>query len=311
MDLRDLAYFEKIVETGHLGRAAEHVGRTKPALTKCIRRLEDSVGSALFERKGRRLELTAVGRLLFERSRYMRVAMEELNAEIRDLVQGQIGHLRIGAGPTVGVEWLPDILLKLLGSHSGVTCEIAIGMGRDNRSMLVENRLDLIISAVSPEDYEAFQVFPIGRDDVVVVARQGHRLAGRTLRLQDFVGSRWILPDKSAGTRQWLEGAFGMRGLPRPDVQIVANSLHVVPKLVERSELLSFVARSNLKPGRVAQNLVEVRAQETTMPRLLGVLCRKSSNQPPVLKQLLRLLRETFADELPVSRSSGSQRSAP
>jgi DNA-binding transcriptional LysR family regulator len=43
VDIRDLLYFETIAEMGHLGRAAEQLGRTQPALTKCIRRLEDEM----------------------------------------------------------------------------------------------------------------------------------------------------------------------------------------------------------------------------------------------------------------------------
>jgi DNA-binding transcriptional LysR family regulator len=53
MDLRDLAYFEVIADLGHMGRAADKLGRTQPALTKCIQRLEELVGADLFERTGR------------------------------------------------------------------------------------------------------------------------------------------------------------------------------------------------------------------------------------------------------------------
>lgn len=53
MDLRDLAYFEVIADLGHMGRAADKLGRTQPALTKCIQRLEELVGADLFEWTGR------------------------------------------------------------------------------------------------------------------------------------------------------------------------------------------------------------------------------------------------------------------
>jgi DNA-binding transcriptional LysR family regulator len=45
VDIRDTVYFDMIAETGHLGRAAEQLGRTQPELTKCIRRLEDEIGA--------------------------------------------------------------------------------------------------------------------------------------------------------------------------------------------------------------------------------------------------------------------------
>jgi DNA-binding transcriptional LysR family regulator len=46
MEIRDLIYLEAIAEEGHFGRAADRLGRTKPALTKCIRRLEQEIGFA-------------------------------------------------------------------------------------------------------------------------------------------------------------------------------------------------------------------------------------------------------------------------
>lgn len=49
MDFRDLKYFEAIADEGHLGRAAERLYRTQPALTKCIDRLEDELGAKLIE----------------------------------------------------------------------------------------------------------------------------------------------------------------------------------------------------------------------------------------------------------------------
>jgi DNA-binding transcriptional LysR family regulator len=49
MDARDLRYFIAIAETGHVHRAAERVGRSQPALSKCIRRLETEIGARLFD----------------------------------------------------------------------------------------------------------------------------------------------------------------------------------------------------------------------------------------------------------------------
>src|SRR5688572_8464977 len=82
MDLRDLGYFQRVAELGHVGKAAEQLGRTQPALSKSIRRLEDAVGAQLFERVGRSLRLTAMGEALLIRahhlSRYVDMTLREL-----------------------------------------------------------------------------------------------------------------------------------------------------------------------------------------------------------------------------------------
>src|SRR5678815_1628178 len=77
LDLRDLRYFETIAELGHLGRAAERLSLTQPALTRCVRRLEESFGTELFERVGRGIRLTSAGDALLTRARRLHVAADE------------------------------------------------------------------------------------------------------------------------------------------------------------------------------------------------------------------------------------------
>ena len=118
MDLRDLAYFEVIADLGHMGRAAERLGRTQPALTKCIQRLEEAVGADLFERTGRGIALTRVGEVLLSRARRMRSAMEEALREVSDFAAGSAGHVRIGCGATMGEYLLPQVCRALIGRAS-------------------------------------------------------------------------------------------------------------------------------------------------------------------------------------------------
>ena len=64
MELRDIEYFEEIAEQRHLGRAAERLGLSQPALSKSLRRLEEAMQVKLFDRNSMGLELTAEGSLL-------------------------------------------------------------------------------------------------------------------------------------------------------------------------------------------------------------------------------------------------------
>src|SRR5690349_5614309 len=121
LDLRDLRYFEVIAETGHLGRAAKKLFRTQPALTGCVRRLEESLGTALFERVGRGIRLTAAGEALLFRARSLRVASEDAVREIGDLGRGLAGMIRVGAVPTVARFLLPPVTRELLKEAPGVT----------------------------------------------------------------------------------------------------------------------------------------------------------------------------------------------
>ncbi len=67
MELRDIEYFEEIAEQRHLGRAADRLGLSQPALSKSLRRLEEAMQVKLFNRNAKGLELTAEGSLLLSK----------------------------------------------------------------------------------------------------------------------------------------------------------------------------------------------------------------------------------------------------
>jgi len=71
MDFRDLKFFEVIAQEGNLERAANKLFRTQPALSKCIDRLEASMGAKLFEKDGRGMRFAVAGNVLLSRTRQM------------------------------------------------------------------------------------------------------------------------------------------------------------------------------------------------------------------------------------------------
>lgn len=85
VDLRDLKYFEVIAELEHIGRAAERLDKTQPALTNCVRRLEDECGAILLEKAGRGVRLTAAGHVLWKWAQRARVDAESACREIGNI----------------------------------------------------------------------------------------------------------------------------------------------------------------------------------------------------------------------------------
>jgi DNA-binding transcriptional LysR family regulator len=101
MELRQLRYFVTVAEELHFGRAAERLHIAAPSLSQQIKSLEASVGTPLFVRDRRHVELTAAGRMLLPDAR----EILELSANAERRLAGATGALRIGY-----VSWLPDEL---------------------------------------------------------------------------------------------------------------------------------------------------------------------------------------------------------
>jgi DNA-binding transcriptional LysR family regulator len=291
MDLRDLAYFEVIADLGHMGRAADKLGRTQPALTKCIQRLEQTVGADLFERTGRGIKLTPVGEILLARARRMREAMEESLREVTDFAAGSAGHVNIGCGATMGEYLLPQMCRAIIADAPGVTIELQIGMSGVVRTALRDKALDLAIGPILPSDEQEFMHEALGMDEVVVVAARNHPLCGKPLSIADLVASRWVLPARSVAMRQWLDNVFEAHGLPAPMAQIETNSITTLPRLIADTSLLSFTSTRNLHPLRLGSQLDRLMIDATTMRRPLGFVTRRDGYLSPAVQRVIDLLK--------------------
>lgn len=297
LDLRDLRYFEAIARAGHVGRAAKLVFRSQPALTGAIRRLEERLGTPLFQRAGRGIRLTAAGEALLARARALRIASEDAVREIGDLGRGLAGQVRIGAVPTVARFLLPPSCGEFLRQAPGVTLKTVIAHNDVLRTSLKAGELDVVVSFTAPSDPEIAS-HEILADEVVVVAARGHPVFGRRARMKDLLDYRWILAGPSVGTRQWLDHAFTTHGLPPPAVQIETNLILLLPPLIEQSNLLSFLSRRHIARGT---RLREIPLKETTMKRRFAVRYRKDGYLSPAARRYIDLLRtrgkELFREE--------------
>jgi DNA-binding transcriptional LysR family regulator len=292
LDYRDLVYFEAIAGSESLARAASQLGRTQPALTKCIHRLEDSVGAALFDRAGRGLKLTPVGVALLGQAKRLRSSMDNAVRELSDVAKGSAGHVRVGAGATMAEYLLPQVCGAFTAGSPGVTVEIQIAMNDVLRDALRAGEIDVLIGPVLTGEDQEFGVEVFGSDEVVVVAPRGHPLCGRPLEIKELSQYRWVLPAPSVAMRRWLDRVFEAHGLTGPNVQIETNSILLLPRLIAETALLSFTSTRNLGRGRVGEHLDRLDVDATTLQRQLGLVYRKDDYLSPASLRFIRVVAE-------------------
>jgi DNA-binding transcriptional LysR family regulator len=295
MDLRDLNYFETIAELGHLGRAAEKLNRSQPALTKSIQRLEESFGTKLFQRDGRRIKLTPVGELLQERGRVLQQNIAQIQREVSDFASGRVGNIRLGCAATMAEYLLPELTNALLKRAPEITLKLVIGQDDMLREQLRSGQLDMIICSQRPDDDE-FIGHPVLTDEAVVIASRHHPIFKGPLQMSDLCQYRWVLPPIGVSSRKWVDETFARHKLPLPVVQIEANSISLLPRLIAQTSLLSFIARETLEFGKNMQDLREVALEQTTMSRTICVCLRREGYLSPAAQAMLQMLRENTGE---------------
>jgi DNA-binding transcriptional LysR family regulator len=174
MELRLLRYFVAVAEELHFGRAAERLHISAPSLSQQIKSLEASVGTPLFVRDRRHVELTAAGRMLLPDAR----EILELSASARRRLAGATSALRVGY-----VSWLPDELPAAAALHIRVDEWVMpshVQIGR-----VLDGGLDAAVAwAGSRDDRLDFRLlWPEPLVAVTVAARTGKTVQARRLRV--------------------------------------------------------------------------------------------------------------------------------
>jgi DNA-binding transcriptional LysR family regulator len=212
MELHDLEYFVAVAEHGHLGRAADPLGLSHPALSKSLARLEGVMQVKLFSRSGKGMELTAEGSLLLSRARELRQSLWNVAREVSDVSRGHAGHIRIGVGPIIIDHEFPSVALaELLRSEPRITMKVIVSDADEVLPALRSGQLDLVIQYLYPQAPPAGLVYiPLYEDETVPCCARTHRLAAcNHVALDELSKERWAFGGPVVlGAQQRLQEVF-------------------------------------------------------------------------------------------------------
>lgn len=296
MEIRDIEYFCHVARARHVGKAAEIIGLSQPALSKSIRRLENELKASLFRRTPRGLEITSVGEMLLAHAKNLTVAFDDLRREAGNIVNGQSGLLRVGANPAIADYLLSDICAASLAEARGIRLSIMVDMNNVLIPALRDGALDLIVSGIPPSSAPDFTHEPLLDDEFVVVASDNHPLARKKhLRPKDLVPYRWILSSGSVASssvlsRQHLTQSLISHDLPEPVVALETNSTHLMMRTIAGSDLLGFQSRQVVQSAKLKTR--ELRITALAWHRRIGITYRRHSYLPRAGRRFIQLLHE-------------------
>ncbi len=292
LDLRDLRYFEAIARTGHLGKAAALLHRSQPALSGCLRRLEEALGTALFEKAGRGIRLTTAGQTLIRRAQSLRLMADDTIREVAEVGAGVVGQVRIGVLPTLARFLMPPLCRAFLQDAPAVKLRTIIAQNDMLAAQLDAGEVDFILTTATLASASLVSEAVLEDEAVVIASRTHPILRAKKPRLEDLLAYRWVLAPPSVGTRQWLERTFKQHRLPGPQVQIETNLILMMPSLIYETELLTFTSRLHVAPEDAGATLREVHLKETTMRRRFDLVYRRDSYLSPAARRLVGLLKD-------------------
>jgi len=146
-------YIQAIAETGNISTAAEQLKISQPALSAQLKKLENELGTALFDRTKHPLEITEAGKIYLEYAARFQTMNKEFTQHLADLNELKRGKLTIGGAVSFNVSYLPKTIAEFAEKYPGIELDIVDGSIPEIVSKTLNGQIDLFIaSTFDPDD---------------------------------------------------------------------------------------------------------------------------------------------------------------
>jgi DNA-binding transcriptional LysR family regulator len=197
-----LRYFLVAARVEHIGRAAEQLELSQPALSRSIQKLEEEVGLPLFLRAGRGVRLNAAGKILLRRVERAGAEFDDARRELQELRNTKV--ISVGYLATFAVRLIPDLVKSFSTREPNVHFKLFEGPSPVLARQLLEGELDLCLSTDLAEPALEWQ--PLFREELVASIPEGHPLAIRkSIELKELADEPFVALRSGHGLRAVLE----------------------------------------------------------------------------------------------------------
>lgn len=193
MDIRHLQYFLEVARCKSFTKASEILHITQPTISKMIRNIEEELGVELFDRSGRRVELTDAGEVIFAQAKHIVTSFQSLSSELDDLRNLKRGHIRIGLPPMAGSSFFPKVIGKFREQYPEISMELVEVGAKKVESEVESGVLDIGV-AMLPTKSDIYHSFTFVKGRLMLVVHPTNPLAAKKeVRLAELAQESFVL----------------------------------------------------------------------------------------------------------------------
>lgn len=276
MGLRELRSLAALADSGSIARTAEKLHLSPPAIHKQLKVLEADLGVRLYERVGRRLQLTQAAEVVLPYLRDLLAQYEAAMSALSEWKGLECGLVRVGAGPAMSSYILPLMLKKFRRNFPGVDLFVETGNSLALLESLSKGSLDLalLVSSGQPEA-PTFSVVAEWDFEIVFVSSP-HQQVPRNCKISELRKFPFILFKKGSRVENLIDRYFAEVGF-QPRVIMRFDNPEAIKAMMRTglgiSMLPMWTVNADLRKG----SLLLVRQRERPLMSKLALLSRKSS----------------------------------
>ena len=294
-----LRTFCEVARLGNFTRAAQLLNMTQPAVTLQIKSLEQDLGIALFDRSGRRISLTAAGRILLAAAEELERISKGCVQEINSLKTELCGELTVAASTTLGQYVLPVVFGRFACSNPLVRFKLRIGNTEEVGNWVESRQVDLGLVEGNLQRRTLKTEFYAEDEIVLITPVQGelhepdHSCVAGLWSLESLKSVPLILRESGSGTRSVVEKYLESWGVSISDFNVLMElaSTEAIKSAVEEGLGVSFVSIAALRKETSQKELSVARVERGAIRRDFQFVYLREGGMAPLTNSFIRFAR--------------------
>lgn len=242
-DLTDLRLFVAIAEEKNLTRGAARAHLAPSSASHRIQRLEEALGTDVFERRARGVTLTKAGELLLRNARQVFASIEQMHADMSSLSAGVPGHVSVWANSHATYTFLPDDLAGFLKKYSQVSISLEEHSSPEIALAVANGEVEVGVLADAEADAQ-FELIPYRKDRLDLVVPAGHPLTAKArVKFSEVLDYPFVMLHAGSSIHTFTMNAAAAQG-KHLNVRIQVRSFGAVCRMVGAGVGIGLVPRS-------------------------------------------------------------------
>lgn len=275
--LDQLRILKAIASEGSFKRAADSLYVSQPAVSLQVQNLERQLDVPLFDRGGRRAQLTEAGHLLLSYGEKILSLCQETCRALEDLQNLQGGTLIVGASQTTGTYLLPRMIGMFRQKYPDVAVQLHVHSTRRTAWSVANGQIDLAIvgGEIPTELVEALEIVPYAEDELALILPPSHPMVQQeSIQKEDLYKLQFISLDSQSTIRKVIDQVLTRCGIDtrRLKIEMELNSIEAIKNAVQSGLGAAFVSVSAIEKELMMGVLHKSQMDEVLVTRILSLI---------------------------------------
>lgn len=304
--LDQLRILKAIADEGSFKRAADSLFVSQPAISLQIQNLEKQLAVPLFDRGGRKAQLTEAGNLLLAYGEKIITLCQETCRAIEDLQNLQGGTLIVGASQTTGTYLLPRMIGLFHQKYPYVSVQLQVHSTRRTSWAVANGQVDLAIigGEVPLELQDILEIIPYAQDELALIIPPNHPFAEQeTIVKEDLYSLNYITLDSQSTIRKVLDQVLTRCNINTSElkVEMELNSIEAIKNAVQSGLGASFVSVTAIEKELKMGIIHRAHIQDIEIQRTLSVIVNSNRYRSKAAEAFIKEILPQFSSESYIS----------